>query len=53
VHLSTLVDPPEGIDDDPMAQLVRNLDHVAWAVLTALLVVVAVALLGFLFLAAI
>ena len=36
-----------------MAHLVHNFDTVAWAVLTALLVIPAVALLGFLFLAAI
>jgi hypothetical protein len=36
-----------------MAHRVHNLDNVAWAVLTALLVITAVALLGFLFLAAI
>lgn len=36
-----------------MAHLVRKLDTVAWALLTALLVIVAVALLGFVFLAAI
>ena len=36
-----------------MAHMVHNLDNVAWAVLTALLVITAVALLGFVFLAAI
>jgi hypothetical protein len=36
-----------------MAHLLRRLDSVAWAVITALLVITAVALLGFLFLAAI
>jgi hypothetical protein len=36
-----------------MAHLVRSLDNVAWVLLTALLVIVALALLGFLFLAAI
>jgi hypothetical protein len=36
-----------------MAHLMRSLDNVAWVVLTALLVITAVALLGFLFLAAI
>jgi hypothetical protein len=36
-----------------MAHLVHNLDNVAWAVLTALLVITAVALLSLLFLAAI
>jgi hypothetical protein len=36
-----------------MAHLVHNLDNVAWAVLTAPLVITAVALLGLLFLAAI
>jgi hypothetical protein len=36
-----------------MAHLMHSLDHVAWAVLTALLVITAVALLGFVFLAAI
>jgi hypothetical protein len=36
-----------------MAHLVRGLDNVAWVVLTALLVIVGIALLGFLFLAAI
>jgi hypothetical protein len=36
-----------------MAHLMHNLDAVAWALITALLVITAVALLGFLFLAAI
>jgi len=36
-----------------MAPLLRSLDNVAWGLLTALLVIIAVALLGFLFLAAI
>ena len=36
-----------------MAHLVHNFATVAWAVLTALLVITAVALLGFVFLAAI
>jgi hypothetical protein len=45
--------PPSRVDDASMAHLVRSLDNVAWALLTALLVIVAVAVLGFLFLAAI
>jgi hypothetical protein len=36
-----------------MAHLMHSLDNVAWAVLAALLVITAVALLGFVFLAAI
>jgi hypothetical protein len=35
-----------------MAHVVHNLDNVAWAVLTALLVITVVALLGFVFLLA-
>ena len=49
----TLARGPAPIDHASMAHLVHNLDTVAWAVLTALLVITAVALLGFLFLAAI
>ncbi len=50
---STLAQGWMRADDAPMAHLVRNLDNVAWAVLTAVLVITAAALLGFLFLAAI
>jgi|GEM_PF-2727625 hypothetical protein len=52
-HLWALAEPAPGIDDASMAHLMRSLDNVAWVVLTALLVITAVALLGFLFLAAI
>ena len=36
-----------------MAALVHNLDHVVWALLTVVMVITALALFGFLFLAAI
>ena len=52
-YLSALAKPVPRIDDASMAHLVRGLDNVAWVVLTALLVIVGIALLGFLFLAAI
>ena len=49
----TLAQGPAPIDHASMAHLMRNLDNVAWAALTALLVITAAALLGFVFLAAI
>ena len=49
----TLAEGPAPIDHASMAHLMHSLDNVAWAVITALLVITAVALLGFLFLAAI
>ena len=51
--LRTLARPDGGENDGSMASLVHNLDHVAWALLTAVLAVTALALLGFIFLAAI
>lgn len=52
-NLRTLADRGRGENHGCMAALVHNLDHVVWALLTVVMVITALALFGFLFLAAI